>query len=169
MSKDIIQNKKNLVYLSNKIINKIKKKALSNKRKRARICLHKSVNDKTNEMIIALNKRSFIAPHIHPNQKSESYHIIQGEMDVYVFNSKGKLQKKIQMGEFNSKKNFFYRMCKGYYHMPLAKSEWCIYHEIYSGPFKKNVDVKYPKWAPNENNTKEVNNFLKKKLKLRSL
>ena len=162
MKKDIIQNKKDLVYLSNKSINQIKRKALSNNRKRARICLHKSLNDKTSEMIIALNKKSFISPHIHPDNKSESYHIIKGEMDVYIFNSKGKLLKKIQMGEFNSKKNFFYRMCKGFYHMPFPRSKWCIYHETYSGPFKKKIDVKYPKWAPDESKRLEVINFLKR-------
>ena len=66
------------------------------------------------------------------------------------------------MGEFNSKKSFFYRMCKGFYHMPFPRSKWCIYHETYSGPFKKEIDVTYPSWAPDENNNKEVKNFLKK-------
>jgi len=162
MNKYVIQNRKDLVYLSREVINKIKKKALSNKKKRARICLHKNINDKTNEMIIALNKKSFVPPHIHPNSKSESYHIIEGKMNVYIFRPNGKLLKIIQMGEKNSKKYFFYRMCKGFYHMPLSRSEWCVYHETYSGPFKKNKDVKFPKWAPNEESYEDVLNFLKK-------
>ena len=161
MNKYVIQNKKDLVFLSKKIINRIKRKALSNKKKRARICLHKDLSDKTNEMIIALNKKSFVPPHIHPDSKSESYHIIEGRMNIYIFRPNGKLFKVIQMGEKNSKKYFFYRMCKGFYHMPLSQSEWCVYHETYSGPFKKSKDVKFPKWAPNEEDRKGVLNFLR--------
>ena len=162
MNKYVIQNKKDLVFLSKKIINKIKRKALSNPKKRARICLHKNLRDKTNEMIIALNKKSFVPPHIHPDSKSESYHIIEGQMNVYIFRPNGKLLKVVQMGEKNSKKYFFYRMCKGFYHMPLAKTEWCVYHETYSGPYKKSEDVKFPKWAPREEDIESVLNFLKK-------
>ena len=45
---------------------------------------------------------------------------------------------------------------------PIATSEWCIYHETYSGPFIKKKDVKFPNWSPNENNKMEIENFLKK-------
>ena len=106
-------------------------------------------------------KKSFVPPHIHPDSKSESYHIIEGRMNIYIFRPNGKLFKVIQMGEKNSNKYFFYRMCKGFYHMPLSKSEWCVYHETYSGPFKKSKDVKFPKWAPNEEDHKGVLNFLR--------
>ncbi len=66
------------------------------------------------------------------------------------------------MGDYKSKLNFFYRMSKSYFHIPIAVSEWCVYHEVYSGPFKKNKDVKYAKWSPEENNKIQVNEFLKK-------
>ena len=62
MNKYVIQNKKDLVFFDKKIIKKIKNMALRNEKKRARICIHKSLRNKTNEMIIALNKKSFIAP-----------------------------------------------------------------------------------------------------------
>jgi hypothetical protein len=66
------------------------------------------------------------------------------------------------MGTYDSGKPFFYRMSKGYYHMPISTSNWCVYHEVYSGPFKKKIDVKYPTWSPREDNPKEVEEFLKK-------
>lgn len=65
------------------------------------------------------------------------------------------------MGDYKSNLDFFYRMSRGYYHMPIAVSKWCIYHEVYSGPFIKNNDVFYPKWTPNEDNKQDVKNFLK--------
>tara|TARA_A100001015_G_C14551721_1_gene541835 strand:- start:68 stop:565 length:498 start_codon:yes stop_codon:yes gene_type:complete len=162
MNKYLIQNKKDLVFFDKKIIKKIKHMALRNEKKRARICIHKSLRNKTNEMIIALNKNSFIAPHIHPNGKSESYFIMEGKMNVYVFNKLGKVQKIIKMGTYDSGRKFYYRMSKGFYHMPIAVDEWCIYHEVYSGPFIKKTDVYYPKWSPNENDSDGIKRFLKK-------
>lgn len=162
MNKFVLQNKKDLVFFNKNIVNKIKNMALKNQKKRARICIHKSLKNKTNEMIIALNKKSFIAPHIHPDGKSESYYVIEGKMNVYVFDKLGKVKKVIKMGNYNSGENFYYRMSKGFYHMPIATSNWCIYHEVYSGPFIKNIDVKYPNWAPKESNKNEKKIFLKK-------
>ena len=162
INKFIIQNKKKLITYDKKIVKKIKSLAKKNYKKRARLCMHLDLKDKTNEMIIALNKKSFIAPHIHPNNKSESYFVLEGSMRVYVFNKNGKVIKKINMGTYESGKTFFYRMSKGYYHMPISTSRWCVYHEVYSGPFKKEVDVRYPKWSPDENNSSEVKKFLKK-------
>ena len=160
--KPIIQNKKDLVFYNKNIVSKIKTLAKKTKNKRARVCIHQSMASKTNEMIIALKKGSYIRPHMHPYHKSESYHVIQGKMDVYIFSRNGKKIKVIHMGDYKSKLNFFYRMSKSYFHIPIAVSEWCVYHEVYSGPFKKNKDVKYAKWSPEENNKIQVKEFLKK-------
>jgi cupin fold WbuC family metalloprotein len=158
----IIQNKKDLIFYKKNIIDKIKKLAEKTPNKRARLCIHQSIKNKTNEMIIALKKGSYIQPHIHPNSKSESYHVIEGKMNVFIFSKDGKKKKVIKMGDYKSNLNFFYRMNRGYFHLPIAVSRWCVYHEIYSGPFKKNLDVKYAKWAPKESDKLIVNKFLKK-------
>ena len=156
-----IQNKNNIATYKKILVKKLKLIASRNPKKRSRICIHKNNNEKTQEMIIALSNKSFIAPHIHPNGKSESYHVIEGKMNVYVFDKNGKKIKIVKMGDYKSNLDFFYRMSRGYYHMPIAVSKWCIYHEVYSGPFIKYKDVFYPKWAPNEDNKQDVKNFLK--------
>ena len=56
---------------------------------------------------------------------------------VNIFNSRGKLIKKVKMGDYKSNFNFYYRMSKGFYHMPVAMTKYCVYHEIFSGPFLK--------------------------------
>ena len=160
--KPIIQNKKDLVFYNKNIVSKIKTLAKKTKNKRARVCIHKNLASKTNEMIIALKKGSYIRPHRHPHSKSESYHVIEGKMDVYVFSRKGKKVKVINMGDYKSKLNFYYRMNKSFFHLPVAVSNWCVYHEVYSGPFVKKIDVRYPSWAPSEMNKNEKTNFLKK-------
>ncbi len=158
--KDIIRNKENLVYLNNKIFKKLTKLAENADLLRSRICIHTNNNARTNEMIIALKKGSYIRPHIHPDKKSESYHLIKGKMIVFVFDKKGTLIKKIKMGEAATGLNFYYRMSEGYYHMPVATSKFCIYHETYSGPFIKKKDVIFPKWSPDYKDRKKYLKFL---------
>ena len=144
---NIIKTTDNLVFHDKKIIEKLKVLARKSPIKRSRICLHKSLKDNTNEMIIALMKDSYIPPHIHPNSKSESYHVIEGKMKVFIFNKNGQISKVIKMGEYKSGNTFYYRMNKGFYHMPVSVTNFCIYHETYSGPFNKKKDVHFPKWA----------------------
>ncbi|MDB2708841.1 WbuC family cupin fold metalloprotein [Candidatus Pelagibacter bacterium] len=148
---NVIKTKNNLVCHDKKIVRKLKALARKSPIKRSRVCLHKTLKDNTNEMIIALMKDSYIRPHIHPNAKSESYHIIEGKMKVFIFNKNGKLLKIVEMGDYKSGNIFYYRMNKGFYHMPVSITNFCIYHETYSGPFNKKKDVHFPMWAPEQN------------------
>jgi glucose-6-phosphate isomerase len=159
---NVIETKKDLVIHDSKIVKKLKTLAKKSPLKRSRICLHKSIKNNTNEMIIALMKDSYIPPHIHPDKKSESYHIIEGKMNVFIFNKKGKLSKIIKMGDYKSGNIFYYRMNKGYYHMPVSLTNFCIYHETYSGPFNKKKDVHFPKWAPEQKNFIGVKSLISK-------
>ena len=161
MKTNSIRNKKKLIYFNNSIIKKFKDLADLSKKKRSRICIHTSQNCKTHEMIIFLKKNSYIRPHIHPNQKSESYHVIKGKMLVYVFTKSGKTIDVIKMSSPQNSDNFYYRMNKGYYHMPIAISDYCVYHETFSGPFEKQNDVTYAEFAPPENDQYLIKKFLK--------
>lgn len=145
--KNIIQNKKNICYFNFSLINRLKKKAMISKIKRSRILVHLTKKSKVHEMIIALMKNSHVPPHQHPKNKSESYFIIEGTMDLHIYNNKGKKIKSISMGDYKSQKPFYYRMSHGgHWHMPVATSKFCIYHEVFSGPFEKKNDVKFPQW-----------------------
>ena len=122
--------------------------------------MHHSSEDQTHEMLIVFHRASFMSPHRHPKGKSESYHVVEGAMNVYFFNDEGKVIKNIEMGEIGSGKSFLYRLSNNTWHMPVPTSEWLVYHETYSGPFEKEYDVEFPSWAPQEENKKEVQSFL---------
>ena len=64
-------------------------------------------------------------------------------MNVCIFDKKGKIHQVIKMGNVKSGLKFYYRMNKPIFHMPMAISKYCVYHEVYSGPFDKEKDVKY--------------------------
>lgn len=160
--KTVINNTKDLLFFDKKIIQRLQKLANKSEKKRSRICCHLSTRNKINEMVIYLKKKSYVRPHIHPSNKSESYTVLKGRMKIFVFNKFGKVKKIIEMGDISSGKNFFYRMSNSFWHMPIAIDTDCIYHETYCGPFIKNKDVKYAPWAPQENDTKKTKIFLDK-------
>jgi cupin fold WbuC family metalloprotein len=126
---------------------------------RTRICTHKQSSDKLHEMLIAIDNRSYIRPHKHLN-KSESFHIIQGEVDVVFFHDDGSLSKVIQMGDFASGKTFYYRLADALFHTLLIQTDMVVFHETTNGPFNKG-DAVFAEWSPEETNKKEVEAFMR--------
>ncbi len=161
-------NKKKIVSYNFSKLKSLKIKAKKNKKNRYRICLHNSTDHLTQEMLISINGFSYIRPHRHPKNISESYHLIKGAIDIYILNDKGRLIKKVKLREKNSPKNtsntgFIYRISAPYYHLTIPLTNWTLYHEVTTGPFKKNSIVNYAKFSPSENaSTEEINKFLKK-------
>ena len=160
--KNVIQNKKPIFLFKGNDINKLRRLAQNSINGRSRVCVHLSKNSKVQEMMIFALKNSYMPPHRHPPGNSETYHVISGKLDLYIFNIKGKVIKKISLESFkrNSIKKFYYRTSSGnFWHMPVVKSRECIFHEIYSGPFKKSFDVKFPHWARREHDKRKIKNF----------
>ena len=83
-------------------------------------------------------------------------------MNRFTFDDSGKVVKNIKMGPYSSGKQFYYRMKNGYWHMPYAHKEWCIYYETFAGPYVDKSSVITPKWAPDVNDKDEINDFLLK-------
>ena len=107
-----------------KDINYLVKRALKSKRKRYRFCLHENTNHLTQEMIICFNGFTYIRPHRHLSKRSESYHMIKGSMDVYLFNNNGKVKDIIRLNANKSDKNsiFFYKLSKSIFHTIYPRS-----------------------------------------------
>jgi cupin fold WbuC family metalloprotein len=130
-------------------LDKLRRIAQVHPLRRARLCLHRSLADLTHEMIIVAHQSTYMRPHRHPTAKSESYHIIEGEMEVRIFRLDGVLERAIRMAN-NPGSTFMYRVTNGWWHQPVPLTEWVAYHETYTGPFDKAKDVVYAEWAPAE-------------------
>ena len=74
-------------------------------RSRIRLCAHPDVNDTLHEMLIVHEKGTYVRPHKHLN-KTESVHIIEGSVDVVIFDDDGNITDVIQMGDYKSGRNF---------------------------------------------------------------
>ena len=138
-----------------KDLNYLIRKAQKTKRKRYRFCLHENTNHLTQEMIICLNGFTYIRPHRHLEKRSESYHMIKGSMDVYLFKNNGKILDIIRLDSNKNKKNSIF------FHTIFPRSKKTIYHEVLTGPFNEK-NLIFAKFAPeNSCSKKDALNFFK--------
>ena len=148
-------------------IESLKNKTNKSPRKRYRICLHNSTDHLTQEMIICLKYFNYLRPHKHPLMFSESYHLIEGALDVYLFDDDGTVIQTIKLASPNfkngEKRDTLYRLSKPIFHLLVPRTEWTIYHEVATGPFNKKKSVEYAPFAPLENSDpKEAVEYCKK-------
>ena len=164
-SKAAIFNKKPIVTFGKKEIKVLKKYTSKNPKNRFRICLHTNKSHLTQEMLICTKGFSYIRPHKHPRNISESYHVLEGALNVYILNNKGKIVNVVKLSAQSERKfksqNYIYRVSSPLYHLTIPVTKWTVYHEVTTGPFRKNKMVNYAKFAPKEDDTIEnINNYL---------
>jgi len=160
--KEVIVNTKDILEIGSETMAELLRLAEESPMKRSRILMHGNPKEFVQDMVLVVLGNSYVRPHRHPKTKAESYHIIQGELDVYIFDDLGKVLKKIEMGDQDSNKIFICRFTSGVWHMPVPKTSQVVYHEIYTGPFNKESDVEYSKWSPDEGGNKEdIERFMK--------
>src|SRR5437868_57411 len=122
VNQEVYQANSDVVIANSHDIAVLKEKVLTTPNKRVRICAHKTSADHLHEMLIVISKGSYVRPHRHIN-KSESFHIIEGELDVIVFNELGEIIQVIPMGDLYSGKNFFYRLSSTHFHSLILRTE----------------------------------------------
>ena len=138
----------------------LKRQAQSNARGRARICAHNSNDDALHEMVIAISAASYIHPHRHVG-KSESFHIIEGEVDVAVFDGFGAIADVIQLGALGSGRRFFYRLSERAFHTLLIRTDYLVVHEVTNGPFSRD-GTEFAPFAPAEDKPEEASAYMKR-------
>ena len=147
-----------IVRIGENEISFLKRQAHLSPRKRARICAHKSNQDPLHEMLIAISAKSYIHPHRHIN-KSESFHILEGEVDVVVFDNHGDLKDVIKLGSRGSERSFYYRLSESAFHTLLIRSDILVMHEVTNGPFARDGTVLAP-FAPPEDQVDAVRAYM---------
>lgn len=148
-----------LSQISRADIEPLKRQAPLTPRRRIRICAHPDAADRLHEMIIVQTRGVYIRPHKHL-KKSESAHVIEGTVDVVFFDEGGRVTEVVQLGEYGSGRQFFYRLEEPRYHTLLITSEFLVYHEVTNGPFVRE-DTVYAPWAPKESDIEACAQFQK--------
>lgn len=132
-------NKSDIRCVSLSDISSIEEKALNSDNGRYRICLHKSHNDKLQDMIIAMSDKSRIAPHRRLNS-SRTYSIFSGEMVFVLFDDAGREINRYKLGADNR----VLHISSEHYILPIPKTKMVVFHEVSEGPFENNDD--YAPW-----------------------
>lgn len=115
---------------------------------RARLCAHRDPGDPLHEMLIVLRRDSYIRPHRHPG-KSESFHVVEGLVDVVIFEDDGAVSQVVSLGDYASGRSFYYRLSDPLFHTLIIRSEEVVIHEITNGPFRRE-DTVFAPWAPGD-------------------
>lgn len=139
-------------------IQKLIRLAAKTKNKCFRLCSHGNKNEPVHEMVIAHKKGAYIRPHKHL-RKPESLLIISGKADYLLFSEKGKLVRRIEMGDYSSKRPFYQSTRKEIYHSMIVKTPWLVFLEITKGPFRRHQTV-FARWSPEANRISDGIDFL---------
>ncbi|HEX9871561.1 MAG TPA: WbuC family cupin fold metalloprotein [Candidatus Tectomicrobia bacterium] len=148
-----------IVKVGHEDIELLKRLALETKRRRVRLCTHGNVEDRLHEMLIVHTRDAYVRPHKHLN-KAESFHIIEGVVDVVFFDDAGAITDMVHISTASDDR-FYYRVSGPRFHTLLIRSDFLVFHEVTSGPFIRDQTTFAP-WAPEEDDTIGQVKFLKR-------
>ena len=137
-----------IVMVGRKELDLLTEGAKVNKRHRMRLCAHPDTEDTLHEMFIAIQQGTYIRPHKHLG-KSESFHVIEGSVDVILFDDSGNITEVNRVADHASGGAFYHRITDPCYHTLLIRSDFLVFHEITNGPFHPER-TEYAPWTPDE-------------------
>lgn len=137
----------------------LKSQAKSNPRKRARVCTHVDVSDRLHEMLIINLRETYVRPHKN-NDKPKSFHVLEGLMDVVVFDDVGEAQSVTRLGPYGSGFPCYFRLHQTRYHTLRTVSDLVLFQETTIGPFRPG-DTVFAPWAPEDEKQEECARFLR--------
>ena len=87
-------------------------------------------------MVLAFCAGTEVPIHRHRN-RTESFHVIEGQLEVLIFDDRGIVTESIKMGPIESGLTFLYRINKDAWHTVKPLTEIVIIHEVVAGPYEK--------------------------------
>jgi cupin fold WbuC family metalloprotein len=108
-----------------------------------RLCLHESPESLLHDMIVVQYAGQYSRPHKHL-EKGESYHMIEGEMGIVIFDDEGNM---VDACHMDTSKITVYGVGTGMYHTNFPLTDVAVYHESRPGPFVPEDSVFAP-WGP---------------------
>tara|TARA_B100001057_G_scaffold485295_1_gene564783 strand:+ start:313 stop:786 length:474 start_codon:yes stop_codon:yes gene_type:complete len=135
-------NKKFTKFLEQSSVIKIEKNQLGyieqklKNHRSARLCLHRNIKDKHQEMIIAQKKFNFFPPKKN-TESDQTFLILKGVLLIIIFDYKGNIKKKIKL---SNKHNLLARVKKNTFHCDIPISKFSIHLETKNTIFNSKVN-----------------------------
>jgi len=150
---DVVEESREVFYARNQLglvgdaeLLFLKERAAGNARRRSRLCLHESTNERLHEMIIVHHQKTYVRPHRHL-AKSEGLAVIEGQATLITYEDTGDLSAVVELAPATARAAFFYRMPEWIWHSLLIRSEWFVFVETTIGPFERTA-TEFASWAP---------------------
>ena len=140
------RNTEPVAVVTSSIVERLKQDAETAPFRRSRLNLHRSDDSLLHEMIIAFCKDSLVCPHRHCG-KSESFHVIEGELEVVFFDDEGNVDNIIRLAEPGREHPSIYRLSEPLWHSVVILSDKAVVHEVTLGPFDSS-EHNEASWAP---------------------
>ncbi|CBA32055.1 WbuC family cupin fold metalloprotein [Cronobacter turicensis] len=119
--------------------------AKSSERLRSHLLLHDSHQEKVQRLLIAMVRGSYVEPHYHElPQQWEMFTILQGQIQVTLFNIKGEILTQFLAGEGTGVS--IVELSPGDIHSVECVSEKAIMMEVKEGPFDPAYAKAFPHW-----------------------
>ncbi len=137
MGEGVFYSTKPISTFSRKLIPFLLNEARLSKKRRARICFHKSKDDIVHEMIILLLSDCYIRPHKHVG-KVESYHILEGSAELLLFSDSGEVE---NIFKLDHDENVYLRVNDEKFHTLKVNSNYLLFHETTNGPLDSSKTI----------------------------
>jgi cupin fold WbuC family metalloprotein len=145
---EVYFNRNDLEVVGEDWIGFLKDRARQSPLRRSRLCLHRGHDDPVQQMIIVMCQDVLFRPHRHL-AKSESFHMIEGLLDLILFDMDGNPEQAVHMGPIGSGLNFCHRLNISQFHAVLPLTDFVVMHEITAGPWIKE-EAEFAPWAPEQ-------------------
>jgi cupin fold WbuC family metalloprotein len=155
---EVLYSEAEITTVDRSDVDLFKQQSSCNPRKRIRLCAHGNPDDRLHEMLIVHDRSAYVRPHKHLG-KTESTHIIEGLVDVVMFDDDGQIARVISMGDYSSGRTFYYRMATPVFHTLIIRSDVLVFHETTNGPFDRK-DTVFAPWAPEDSDINSISTFM---------
>jgi cupin fold WbuC family metalloprotein len=89
----------------------------------------------------------------------ESFHIIEGELSVVLFDDDGTVTRCIPMSCTHPGSHLIYRLSPAVWHTVIIHSPFAVIHEVTNGPFTPD-GAEFAEWAPAPEQVAEAARYL---------
>jgi cupin fold WbuC family metalloprotein len=127
--------------------------AAASPRRRMNHNFHTGPEDNPHRFLNVLLRGTYVRPHRHSDPaKAESFIVLEGAADVILFDDKGAITARHQLGSESAEGHLWgVDLPPGLWHTIVARTDRVVCFEVKPGPWQPANDKEFAAWAPAEN------------------
>lgn len=134
--------------ISDKLVLQVVQGSRISERKRMILPLHKGDSALLQRMLNAVQPGTYIRPHRHASDRPESIIVLQGAIQVFIFNDDGDVFQRLELRA--GCPTFGIDLEGGVWHCFQSLEPDTVLFEVKPGPYDPNTDKEFAPWAPEE-------------------